>query len=156
ARCLAYGLIALFGLEARYDRFGLPRFAPIQYFSATTLIPFNEARSSYFPLFDRLGSLTFSCRTFLYGMRLRMCEMQLRRARFLSSKEPTARGAWVLSVVYSTMPRALKYSPQRGNASTPTGLISLPRSGFLIPPLNPLPPPPGPPPTQPLNTQTPP
>jgi hypothetical protein len=37
----------------------LIRLTLLQYFSDTVLIPFNEARSLYFPLCDRLGSLTF-------------------------------------------------------------------------------------------------
>ena len=37
----------------------------LQYFSGTNVLPFNVPWSSYWPLFDRLGSFTFPRGTFL-------------------------------------------------------------------------------------------
>src|SRR3954447_25901860 len=63
----------------------------LQYFSATKCLPFRVARSSYFPLLDRLGSLTFGLRTFSNGIAFRIFASQVRRARRWSSKSPLGR-----------------------------------------------------------------
>src|SRR4051812_23996011 len=80
----------------------------LQYFSATKCLPFSVARSSYLPLLDRLGSLTFGLRTFSNGIAFRICAMQLRRARRLSSECTICQGACLLSVAASIMSRAFE------------------------------------------------
>src|SRR5262245_4613156 len=74
-----------------------------QYLSATKFRPFKDARSSYLPLPDRFDSTTFVRGTFLYGMRDKMWEMQLSRARRLSSERTTYQGACSLSVASNIM-----------------------------------------------------
>src|SRR5438270_12565925 len=69
-----------------------------QYFSGTKLRPFNVAWSSYSPLSDLPGSLTFSRGTSPYGMRLSRCAMQFSRARRLSSDRTTYHGQVSVSV----------------------------------------------------------
>src|SRR5215510_3053341 len=54
------------------------------------------------------GSLTFGGGTFLYGIELRICEMQLRRARRLSSERTICHGACLLSVACSIISRAFE------------------------------------------------
>src|SRR6476659_7480108 len=80
----------------------------VQYFSATKCLPFSVARSSYLPLLDRLGSLTFGLRTFSNGIACRIWAMQLRRARRLSSECTICQGACLLSVAASIMSRAFE------------------------------------------------
>src|SRR6266446_9638257 len=74
-----------------------------QYFSATNFIPFSDWRSSYLCLSDRLGSFTFGRDTFSSGMRLRIWEIQLSRARRLSSECTRYQGACLVSAVFSIM-----------------------------------------------------
>src|SRR5262245_29510399 len=83
----------------------LPERAP-QYFFATNFIPFRDRWSSYFRLSDRLGSLTFACDIFLKGICLRIWEMQLSRARRLSSEWTMYQGACLLLVFRSIVSRA--------------------------------------------------
>jgi hypothetical protein len=61
-------------------------------------LPSSVAWSSYLPLVDRFGSLTFGACTFLNGNDSRICEMQLRRARRLSSERTMCHGTCLLSV----------------------------------------------------------
>jgi hypothetical protein len=77
-----------------------------QYFSATNFIFSNGARSSYLPLSDRLGSLTLPRDTFLNRISFKICEMQLSRARRLSSERTMYQGACLLLVFSSIMSRA--------------------------------------------------
>jgi len=58
-------------------------------------------------LFDRFGSLGFLCGTFVYGIDFSKYEMQLRRARRLSSDLTMFHGACFLSVAFSIESRAL-------------------------------------------------
>src|SRR5262245_41200829 len=93
-----------------------------QYFSGTNRRPFSVAWSSYSPLSERLGNFIFSPSTSLYGIRLSKCEIQLRRARFLSSERTMYQGASWVSVSSSIMSRAREYAYQRGYDSTSIGL----------------------------------
>ena len=54
---------------------------------------FHRALVVVVVLFNRLGSLTFSARAFLYGIADRICEMQFSRARRLSSERTMYHGA---------------------------------------------------------------
>src|SRR4051794_25838451 len=66
---------------------------PFQYRSTTKFPSLKPAWSSYLFLSGRLGSLTVGRFIFLKGTRLRMCEMQLSRARRLSSDRTMYQGA---------------------------------------------------------------
>jgi hypothetical protein len=66
----------------------------------------NEAWSSYRPFVDRFGNLTFGRDVFLYGISSSIREMQLSRARRLSSDLTICQGAWSVSVALSIMSRA--------------------------------------------------
>ena len=77
-----------------------------QYFSGTNRRPFSVASSSYAPFVERFGIFTFSLGARLYGIRLNRCEMQLRRARFLSSECTMYQGVFSLSLASSIMSRA--------------------------------------------------
>src|SRR5262249_13363198 len=81
-------------------------FIASQYVSRTKFLPLSADWSSYLLLPDRFGSLTFVCAIFLYGIDLRMCAMQLSRARRLSSDRTMYHGACLLSVAFSIMSRA--------------------------------------------------
>src|SRR5262249_13789966 len=103
-----------------------------QYFSATNFSPFRDSRSSYFPFSARLGSLTFACDTFLNGICLRIWEMQLSRARRLSSEWTMYQGACLLLVFRSIVSRAREYWYQRRYDSRSIGLNFHCRSGSLM------------------------
>src|SRR5215831_7466612 len=81
--------------EVRLRRAGIERH---QNLSATKFRPRKEASSSYRPLFDRLGSFTFDCFTFLYGMSSSSAAMQFSRARFLSSDLTMCHDAYSVSL----------------------------------------------------------
>jgi hypothetical protein len=66
------------------------------------------SRAAEVMLLRALGPLDLLARNFLYGMRDRMCEMQLSRPRRLSSVRTMCHGACLLSVASSMRSRALE------------------------------------------------
>src|SRR6266851_268059 len=105
---------------------------PRQYFSVTKFLSFIAASSSNLSLSDRLGSLTFDRLIFAYGISLRMCEMQLSRARRLSSERTMYQGACSLSVASSIMSRAREKAYHRPYDSRSIGLNFHCRNGSLM------------------------
>src|SRR5262245_32597650 len=65
------------------------------------------------PMVRALRQLHLGSDFFLYGIDFRMCEMQFRRARRLSSERAICHGAYLLSVASSMRSRAREKSYQR-------------------------------------------
>src|SRR5262245_44379789 len=80
-----------------------------QYRSRTKFCPRKLFASSYRPLFDRLGNRIFSRGTGPVGIALRMWEMQLSRARRLSSERTIFHGERLLLVAFNIRSRAFEY-----------------------------------------------